>query len=127
MFGRTILHIDMDAFFAAVEQHDHPELKGLPVVIGSPPDKRGVVSTCSYEARKFGIHSAMPSRTAFQHCPHAVFLPVNGKRYHEVSQQIMEIFRRFTPLVEPLSCDEAFLDVTGARYLSATARKSPAK
>jgi nucleotidyltransferase/DNA polymerase involved in DNA repair len=114
---KTILHIDMDAFFAAVEMHDHPELKGLPVVIGSPPDKRGVVSTCSYEARKFGIHSAMPSRTAFQRCPHAVFLPVNMKRYHEVSQQIMEIFRRFTPLVEPLSCDEAFLDVTGARYL----------
>jgi nucleotidyltransferase/DNA polymerase involved in DNA repair len=112
-----ILHIDMDAFFAAIEVHDHPELKGLPVVIGSPPDKRGVVSTCSYEARKFGIHSAMPSRTAFQRCPKAVFLPPNMKRYHEVSEQIMEIFRRFTPLVEPLSCDEAFLDVTGARYL----------
>jgi nucleotidyltransferase/DNA polymerase involved in DNA repair len=114
---KTILHIDMDAFFAAVEVQDHPELKGLPVVIGSPPDKRGVVSTCSYEARKFGIHSAMPSRTAFQRCPKAIFLPPNMKRYHEVSQQIMEIFRRFTPLVEPLSCDEAFLDVTGARYL----------
>jgi len=114
---KTILHIDMDAFFAAVEVHDHPELKGLPVVIGAPPDKRGVVSTCSYEARKFGIHSAMPSRTAFQRCPHAVFLPPNMRRYHEVSEQIMEIFRRFTPLVEPLSCDEAFLDVTGARYL----------
>ncbi|HPR82595.1 MAG TPA: DNA polymerase IV [Pontiellaceae bacterium] len=114
---KTILHIDMDAFFAAVEVHDHPELKGKPVVIGSPPDKRGVVSTCSYEARKFGIHSAMPSRTAFQRCPHAIFLPPNMPRYHEVSGQIMEIFRRFTPLVEPLSCDEAFLDVTGARYL----------
>jgi nucleotidyltransferase/DNA polymerase involved in DNA repair len=114
---KTILHIDMDAFFAAVEVQDHPELKGLPVVIGSPPDKRGVVSTCSYEARKYGIHSAMPSRTAFQRCPHAVFLPPNMHRYHEVSEQIMEIFRRFTPLVEPLSCDEAFLDVTGARYL----------
>jgi nucleotidyltransferase/DNA polymerase involved in DNA repair len=117
MIGKTILHIDMDAFFAAVEVHDHPELKGKPVVIGSPPDKRGVVSTCSYEARKFGIHSAMPSRTAFKCCPHAVFLPVNGRRYSEVSRQIMEIFRRFTPLVEPLSIDEAFLDVTGARYL----------
>lgn len=117
MIGKTILHIDMDAFFAAVEVHDHPELKGLPVVIGAPPDKRGVVSTCSYEARKFGIHSAMPSRTAFQRCPKAIFLPPNMKRYHEVSQQIMEIFRSFTPLVEPLSCDEAFLDVTGAHYL----------
>lgn len=117
MSAKTILHIDMDAFFAAVEVHDHPELRGKPVVIGSPPDKRGVVSTCSYEARKFGIHSAMPSRTAFKLCPHAVFLPPNMKRYHEVSEQIMEIFYRFTPLIEPLSCDEAFLDVTGARYL----------
>jgi len=117
MSEKTILHIDMDAFFAAVEVHDHPELKGRPVVIGSPPDKRGVVSTCSYEARKFGIHSAMPSRTAYKLCPHAVFLPPNMKRYHEASEQIMEIFRRFTPLVEPLSSDEAFLDVTGARYL----------
>jgi nucleotidyltransferase/DNA polymerase involved in DNA repair len=117
MSEKNILHIDMDAFFAAVEMHDRPELKGRPVVIGSPPDKRGVVSTCSYEARKFGIHSAMPSRTAFQRCPHAIFLQPNMKRYHEVSQQIMEIFRRFTPLVEPLSCDEAFLDVTGAHYL----------
>ena len=117
MSAKTILHIDMDAFFAAVEVHDHPELRGKPVVIGSPPDKRGVVSTCSYEARKFGIHSAMPSRTAFKLCPHAIFLPPNMKRYQEASDQIMGIFRRFTPLVEPLSCDEAFLDVTGARYL----------
>jgi len=117
MFAKTILHIDMDAFFAAVEVHDHPELKGKPVVIGSPPDKRGVVSTCSYEARKFGIHSAMPSRTAYKLCPHAVFLPPNMKRYQEASDQIMGIFRHFTPLVEPLSSDEAFLDVTGARYL----------
>lgn len=114
---RTILHVDMDAFFAAVEQHDHPGLKGRPVVIGSPPDKRGVVSTCSYEARTFGIHSAMPSRTAFKLCPQAVFLPVNMERYRDVSEQIMEIFRRFTPQVEPLSCDEAFLDVTGATLL----------
>lgn len=117
MVDKTILHIDMDAFFAAVEVLDHPELKGLPVVIGAPPNRRGVVSTCSYEARKFGIHSAMPSRTAFQRCPQAVFLPPNMKRYHEVSQQIMAVFERFTPLVEPLSCDEAFLDVTGARAL----------
>jgi len=117
MSERIILHVDMDAFFAAVEQHDRPELKGKPVVVGAPPDRRGVVSTCSYEARKFGIHSAMPSRTAARLCPHAVFLPVNGKRYYEISKQIMEIFRRFTPLVEPVSVDEAFLDVTGARRL----------
>lgn len=114
---KTILHVDMDAFYAAIEQHDRPELRGRPVVVGAPPDKRGVVSTCSYEARKFGIHSAMPSRTAGKLCPHAVFLPVNMKRYHEVSETIMEIFHRFTPLVQPLSLDEAFLDVTGARYL----------
>ncbi len=114
---RTILHIDMDAFFAAVEQHDHPELRGRPVVIGSPRDQRGVVSTCSYEARKFGIHSGMPSRTAAQRCPQAVFLPVRMARYHEISTQIMEIFERFTPHVQPLSCDEAFLDVTGSMHL----------
>jgi len=114
---RTILHIDMDAFFAAVEVQDHPELKGLPIVIGSPRDKRGVVSTCSYEARKFGIHSGMPSRTAAQRCPNATFLPVRMARYQEVSAQIMNVFRNFTPDVQPISCDEAFLDVTGALHL----------
>ena len=114
---QTILHIDMDAFFAAVEVHDNPELKGKPLVIGSPRDKRGVVSTCSYEARKFGIHSGMPSRTAAQRCPKAIFLPVRMSRYHDVSKQIMEIFERFTPHVQPLSCDEAFLDVTGSLHL----------
>jgi len=114
---QTILHIDMDAFFAAVEVHDNPELKGKPLVIGSPRDKRGVVSTCSYEARKFGIHSGMPSRTAAQRCPEAIFLPVRMSRYHDVSKQIMEIFERFTPHVQPLSCDEAFLDVTGSLHL----------
>ncbi|QHI67900.1 DNA polymerase IV [Tichowtungia aerotolerans] len=114
MLQRTILHVDMDAFFAAIEQHDRPELKGLPVVVGSPRDRRGVVSTCSYEARKYGIHSAMPSRTAAQRCPQAVFLPVRMARYQEVSRQIMQVFENFTPYVQPLSCDEAFLDVTGA-------------
>ncbi|MBN2686195.1 MAG: DNA polymerase IV [Pontiellaceae bacterium] len=111
------LHVDMDAFFASVEQHDHPEFKGKPVVVGSPPDQRGVVSAASYEARKFGIHSAMPSRTAYQKCRHAVFLPVNMARYKEVSRQIMRIFESYTPLVQPLSIDEAFLDVTGAQRL----------
>lgn len=117
MHKRVILHIDMDAFFAAVEQRDRPELKGLPVVVGAPPDRRGVVSTCSYEARRYGIHSAMPSRTACQRCPHAVFLPVDGPRYQAVSRQIMALFEQFTPHVQPLSCDEAFLDVTGAQRL----------
>lgn len=111
------LHVDMDAFFSSIEQHDHPEFKGRPVVVGSPPDQRGVVSAASYEARKFGIHSAMPSRTAYQKCRHAVFLPVNMARYKEVSRHIMRIFESYTPFVQPLSIDEAFLDVTGAQRL----------
>jgi nucleotidyltransferase/DNA polymerase involved in DNA repair len=115
--ARIILHADMDAFFAAVEQRDRPELRGQPVVVGSPPDQRGVVAASSYEARRFGIHSAMPSREAGRRCPHAVFLPPDMKRYARVSRQVMAIFGRFTPLVEPVSIDEAFLDVTGAQRL----------
>lgn len=114
---RTILHVDMDAFFAAIEQRDRPELRDKPVIVGPTPDQRGVVSTCSYEARTFGIHSAMPSRTAARLCPSALFLPVNMPLYKAVSKQIMEVFHRFTPLVQPLSVDEAFLDVTGSRHL----------
>lgn len=109
----SILHIDMDAFYAAVELLDHPELKGKPLVVGSPPDKRGVVSTASYEARRFGIRSAMPSRTAGRLCPHAVFLPVRMHRYLEVSAQVMAIVESFTPVFEQISVDEAFLDVSG--------------
>jgi len=114
---RDILHVDMDAFFAAVEQRDRPELRGKPVIVGAPPDQRGVVSTCSYEARVFGVHSAMPSREAFQRCPQAVFLPPDMPRYAAVSRQVFAIFERFTPLVEPVSIDEAFLDVTGSKRL----------
>jgi len=109
--------VDMDAFFAAIEVLDHPEWTGKPLVVGAPPDKRGVVSTCSYEARKFGIHSAMPSRTAGKLCPHAIFVPPRMSRYADISSQLMAIFEEFTPLVEPLSLDEAFLDVSGALRL----------
>jgi nucleotidyltransferase/DNA polymerase involved in DNA repair len=106
--------MDMDAFFAAVEVLDNPSLKGKPIVVGAPPDKRGVVSTASYEARKFGIHSAMPSCAAGKLCPHAVFLPPRFDRYEEISQQVMAVAESFTPVIEQVSVDEAFLDVRGA-------------
>jgi DNA polymerase IV len=118
---RVFLHIDMDAFYAAVEQRDHPEYRGKPVVVGAPPDQRGVVATASYEARTFGIHSAMPSREAGQRCPHAIFLPPDMPRYEAVSAQIFAIFERYSPFVEGLSIDEAFLDVTGSVRLHGTA------
>ena len=115
---RTILHVDLDAFFAAVEQRDRPELRGKPVIVGGGgPGDRGVVSTASYEARKFGVRSAMPLRTAAALCPHGIFVPVNGRRYQAESRRVMAILRRFTPLVEPVSIDEAFLDVTGTEAL----------
>jgi len=111
---RRILHIDMDAFFAAVEQKRHPELKDKPVVIGGSgdPTKRGVVSTASYEARKFGIHSAMPLRTAYKLCPHAIYLPVDYEEYARVSQKVKEILREFTSAIEDVGIDEAFLDIS---------------
>lgn len=114
---RKIMHVDMDAFFAAVEQRDNPELRGKPVIIGGAVESRSVVSTASYEARRYGIHSAMPLAEARRRCPHGVFLPVNGKKYKAVSRQIFEIFHRYTPLVEGLSIDEAFLDLTGCETL----------
>jgi DNA polymerase IV len=110
--GRKIIHIDMDAFFASVEQRDNPDLRGKPVVVGGSPNQRGVVAAASYEARQFGIHSAMPSRTAAQRCAHLVFVRPRFDVYREVSGQIQDIFQRYTDLVEPLSLDEAYLDVT---------------
>jgi DNA polymerase-4 len=111
---RRILHIDMDAFFSSVEQKRHPELVSKPVVVGGggDPTKRGVVSTASYEARKFGIHSAMPLRTAYKLCPDAVFLPVDYEEYSRVSERIKEILREFTPIIEDVGIDEAFLDIS---------------
>ncbi len=113
--SRTILHVDMDAFFAAIEQLRHPELRGRPVVVGGcgDPRRRGVVSTASYEARAYGIHSAMPLRAAYRRCPDAVFLPVDMDTYASYAEAIRAILRDYTPLVEPLALDEAFLDVTG--------------
>lgn len=113
-----ILHLDMDAFFASVEQLDHPEWRGKPVIVGAPPDQRGVVSTCSYEARRFGVHSAMPSRTAFQLCPQGIFVPGRYARYEEISQRIRSFFYEVTPFVEMASIDEAFLDLQGVHSIT---------
>ncbi|OHE76449.1 MAG: hypothetical protein A2107_10640 [Verrucomicrobia bacterium GWF2_62_7] len=117
---RTILHVDMDAFFTSVEQRDRPELRGKPVVVGAPPDKRGVVAAASYEARKFGVHSAMPSRTAYRLCPQATFLRGDHAKYSRESERVMAILMQFTPLVEQVSVDEAYLDVTASLKLFGT-------
>jgi DNA polymerase-4 len=109
---RKIIHLDMDAFYASVEQRDDPSLKGRPVAVGGSPEGRGVVAACSYEARKFGIHSAMPMARALRACPELAIVRPNFTKYREVSQQVMAILRSVTPLVEPLSLDEAYLDVT---------------
>jgi len=115
--ARKIVHVDMDAFYAAIEQLDHPELRGKPVIVGGDPEGRGVVSTASYEAREFGVHSAMPAAQARRLCPQGIFLRPRFDRYREVSRQIREILYSYTPLVEPISLDEAFLDLTGTERL----------
>ncbi|MFQ6114458.1 MAG: DNA polymerase IV [bacterium] len=118
--GRTILHLDMDAFFAAVEQLDHPQYRGKPVIVGADPKGgtgRGVVATASYEARKYGVHSAMPISQAYRRCPHGIYLRGRYPRYSEISQQLMAIIRDFTPVIEKISIDEAFLDISGTLNL----------
>lgn len=126
---RKIIHIDMDAFFASVEQRDFPAYRGRPLIVGGAPDSRGVVAACSYEARRFGIHSAMPCSRAYRLCPQAVFVRPRFDAYREVSAAIHQVFREFTDRVEPLSLDEAYLDVSalphcrGSATLMATAIK----
>jgi DNA polymerase-4 len=112
-----ILHVDMDAFYASVEQRDQPELRGRPVIVGGSAEGRGVVCAASYEARKFGVHSAMPTATAHRLCPNGIFLPIRMGHYVQIAKQIREILFQFTPLIEPLSLDEAFLDVRGCESL----------
>jgi DNA polymerase-4 len=114
---RAIVHVDMDAFYASIEQRDHPELRGRPVVVGADPRGRGVVSASSYEARVFGVRSAMPIARAARLCPHAAFLRVDMEKYQRVSREVMDILATFSPLVEPVSVDEAFVDLTGTRSL----------
>lgn len=120
-FDKVYLHVDLDAFFASVEQHDHPEYKGKPVIVGGlPGDRRSVVSTASYEARKYGVHSAMPTFKAVKLCPDGIYLRGNYKRYSEVSNVIMNIFKDFSPTVIQMSIDEAFIDITGTENLFGT-------
>src|SRR5450432_46203 len=113
---RAILHVDMDAFYASVEQHERPELRGQPVIVGGGSG-RGVVAAASYEVRRYGVHSAMPTREALQRCPHAIVVKPRMARYKEVSDEVFTVFREFTSEVEGLSLDEAFLDVTGSKAL----------
>ncbi len=118
-----ILHVDMDAFYASVEERDQPTLRGQPVIVGGSAEKRGVVAAANYVVRSFGVHSAMPTSTALKLCPHAVLMPVRMSHYAEISRSLHEIFFRYTPLVEPLALDEAFLDVSGSGRLFGSPEK----
>ena len=110
--SRKIIHIDMDCFYAAVEMRENPSLKDKPIAVGGSPQQRGVLATCNYPARKFGLHSAMATAQALKLCPNLILLPVNMPLYKQVSAQIHQIFQRYTDIIEPLSLDEAYLDVT---------------
>jgi len=121
--NQTIIHIDMDAFFAAVEVRDNPELQGKPLIIGALPHERGVVSTCSYEARKYGVRSAMSIKEAYRRCPHGIYMHPNGEKYTAASKIIRQIWLKYTDLAEFVSIDEAFLDVTGTEHHFGGARK----
>lgn len=118
---RKIIHCDCDCFYAAIEMRDDPSLRGRPLAVGGASERRGVVATCNYEARRFGIHSAMPTATALRRCPHLLVVPPRMDIYREVSAQVHDIFRDYTDLIEPLSLDEAYLDVTGTRVLKGSA------
>jgi DNA polymerase IV len=128
---RTIMHVDLDAFYSSIEQRDHPEWRGKPVIVGGDPDSRGVVMTASYEARRFGVHSALPTRTAMRLCPQGILVPPRFSVYGEVSGQLREMFLDLTPLIEPISLDEAFLDVSSLHSsppeAEATARELKAR
>src|SRR5215210_2748096 len=121
---RVMFHLDMDAFFVSVEELYDPSLKGKPVVVGGRSDQRGVVSAASYAARKFGVHSAMPLRTAYQRCPHAIFIEGHPQRYRDCSRKVFDVLNRFSPKVEMASIDEAYLDLTGTARLHGPAMKA---
>ena len=123
----VIFHVDLDAFYASVEKHDNPALMGKPVIVGAAPGHRGVVSACSYEARRFGIHSAMPISQAYRRCPQGVYLPVRMERYLEVSREVMAILAGYTPHMQQISVDEAFLDLSGTERLFGPARDTGAR
>lgn len=128
--SKIIFHIDLDAFFVSVEQRDNPALRGKPVIIGADPKGgkgRGVVSTCSYEAREFGIHSAMPISQAYRACPNGIYLKPNMQKYHQASDEVFKVFQEFSPDMQPISVDEAFLDMTGSCHLFGTSKEAGKK